>query len=341
MVVGVQYLRAVAALLVVFVHLQEQLQRAGHAIPLALYGSVGVDIFFVISGFVMWHTSQDHHRTLDFYYRRIIRIVPLYWALTSVVVAMLVLAPSLVRSGKLDWAHVAASYFFVPMAHPVATTSMFPVLVPGWTLNYEMFFYLVFGLALLLPRAMRLAALSVAFGVLAAGYFVVPRGATAASFYTDPIILEFLLGIVLGALCGRGAKLPGWSAALLIVAGVALILFRFEAHRFLRDGIGAAMIVYGAVLFEMGRPVRRRPALMLLGDASYSLYLSHALVLSALFQVMARIVPVATIPGAVVYVLGAIVVSFAIAILLYRYVEKPALRYLKRRGPPDGTAPAG
>lgn len=341
MVVGVQYLRAFAALLVVFVHLQEQLQRAGHAIPLALYGSVGVDIFFVISGFVMWHTSQDHHRTLDFYYRRIIRIVPLYWALTSVVVAMLVFAPSLVRSGKLDWAHVAASYFFVPMEHPVATDAMFPALVPGWTLNYEMFFYLLFGLALLLPRARRLGALTIAFGVLAAGYFFIPRGATAAAFYTDPIILEFLLGIVLGALCGKGAKLPGWAAALLIAAGTALILCRFDAHRFVRDGIGAAMIVYGAVLFEMGRAVRRRPALMLLGDASYSLYLSHALILSGLFQVMNRVVPVGTIAGAIVYLLVAVTGSIAIAVLLYRFVEKPALVYLRRRGPPDGKAPGG
>lgn len=341
MVVGVQYLRAAAAILVVFVHLQEQLQRAGHEIPLALYGSVGVDIFFVISGFVMWHTSQDHHRTLDFYYRRIIRIVPLYWALTSVVVAMLVFAPSLVRSGKLDWAHIAASYFFIPTAHPVATDAMFPALVPGWTLNYEMFFYLLFGLALLLPRATRLGALTVAFGLLAAGYFVVPRGMTAAAFYTDPIILEFLLGIFLGALCGKGAKLPGWAAALLIAAGTALILYRFDAHRFVRDGIGAAMIVYGAVLFEMGRTVRRRPTLMLLGDASYSLYLSHALILSGLFQVMNRVLPIGTIPGAIVYLLVAAAGSITAAILLYRLVEKPALAYLKLRGPADGKAAGG
>lgn len=340
MVVGVQYLRAIAAALVVFVHLQEQLQRAGHSIPLALYGSAGVDIFFVISGFVMWHTSQDHHRTLDFYYRRIIRIVPLYWALTSVVVAMLLWTPSLVRSGSFDWAHVVASYFFVPMAHPVATESMFPVLIPGWTLNYEMFFYLIFGLALLLPRSKRLAALCIAFAALAAAYFVVPREMTAAAFYTDPIILEFLLGILLGALCGRGAKLSGRTATLLIVAGAILILCRFDVHRFVRDGIGAAMIVYGAVLFEMGRPVRRRPALMLLGDASYSLYLSHALVLSGLFQIMNRIVPVGTIAGAIVYLLAAVTVSVAAAILLYRLIEKPALAYLKLRGPPDGKAPA-
>jgi peptidoglycan/LPS O-acetylase OafA/YrhL len=175
-------------------HLGLQMARLGYRGPWPDILLSGVDVFFVISGFIMWVTTARRGQPLEFYRHRLARIVPLYWLVTTAVVAILVVAPGAVQSGKVDVWHIVASYLFIPVVHPV-TGLMQPVLVPGWTLNYEMFFYALFGVSLLLPRMTRLLALIVVLGGLAAlGHLPVIAPASAAEFYTRDIVLEFALG---------------------------------------------------------------------------------------------------------------------------------------------------
>jgi len=108
---SIQYLRGVAALFVVFYHCFVQVQRLGYAGPVPQFFASGVDIFFVISGFIMWCTTCDGKvGTLEFWTRRVIRIVPLYWLVTTSYVAILLINPGWMQSAKFDLYHVVASY---------------------------------------------------------------------------------------------------------------------------------------------------------------------------------------------------------------------------------------
>ena len=176
---AIQYLRGIAALMVVVVHIPVQLSRMGFNGDWPEFLNIGVDIFFVISGFIMWTTTFDGRvGVAQFLSRRLVRIAPLYWALTSITVLVMLAAPTLVQSGKLDLQHVITSYLFVASQHPV-TQLMEPILVPGWTLNYEMFFYVVFALCLPLRAGFRaMAVMAILVTLVALQVFVPDRKST-------------------------------------------------------------------------------------------------------------------------------------------------------------------
>lgn len=329
---SIQYLRAVAALMVVIYHLHVPMQRLGLDGTAPGWLAGGVDLFFVISGMIMWVTTAGRRVTpFDFYWRRIVRIVPLYWILTSLLVGLLLVAPALLQSARFDLWHVIASYLFLPAHHPV-TGLMQPVLIPGWTLNYEMFFYLLFGAALLLPQADRLLAMLAGLcGLALVGLFLPDN--TVAGFYTNPIIVEFALGMVLGWAYGRGFALPRTLALVLIVLGfAAMVILGGEDQdpmRLLLWGLPAMVIVAGALSLERTGGVARVGPAVLLGDASYALYLFHGIVLSAAGQVWRLLgldqMPFALPAFAVVALIGAIIAS----IVVHLVVEQPVNRLLR------------
>lgn len=327
-ILSIQYLRGCAALMIVFYHLKLQLDRVGYAGYWPHFLSAGVDIFFVISGFIMWITTAKGMTTLEFYRRRIIRIVPLYWLLTSVVLATSIAVPSVVQSGRLERFHVLGSYLFFPVVHPILS-AMEPLLVPGWTLNYEMFFYAIFGLALILPTIPRLVVVStILFGLAAIPVLTRVPPLTAVEFYTSDRIIEFAFGIGLGWLYGGGAKFPkpfAWAAFLLGACAIALI-GDSDMSRGLSVGVPALLMVAGAVMIERLRGIPNIGSLHLLGNASYSLYLSHTIVLSMIGQLWRKF-PLGLFPGALI-VFGCLSIASAIAmgVLIYLYIEVPMLR---------------
>ena len=148
---NIQYLRGVAALMVVLFHVLDSSGRLGEAVVLPAFpaGEAGVDLFFVISGFIIWHTSRDPGLTPGrFMTKRIKRVVPLYWFFTLAMAAIVIVAPSLLRTTVFEPMHVIASLAFVPYLHPTLHAYN-PLVFVGWTLNYEMAFYVAF--ALLVP----------------------------------------------------------------------------------------------------------------------------------------------------------------------------------------------
>jgi peptidoglycan/LPS O-acetylase OafA/YrhL len=270
--------------MIVVHHLQNQLGRLG--LPQAEWYALpaGVDIFFVISGFIIWVTtaSRPERTALAFYRDRVTRIVPLYWAMTMILAAVLVAAPGAASSAVLDASHLAWSFFFIPAVHP--TTQLYqPTLIPGWTLNLEMFFYAIFGAAMAASGAsLRLRCSIVVLTLIAvatAGY-VVPLGGVAA-FYAQDILAEFALGILIGvAFMERRLVKSNWFWIPLGL-GVALLVAQtplIEAEsRLFRWGLPSALIVLGAVFVPQSGPV----ILQWLGDWSYALYLSHPITLAA------------------------------------------------------------
>lgn len=329
MIVSLQYLRAVAALMVVAFHASEKLGKmAGATHPLSFTaGLAGVDIFFVISGFIMLATTWDKDVTpAAFARKRIERIVPLYWLLTLFVVAVVLVHPGLLSTASLDASHLAASLLFFPWPHPVLDAHM-PLLVPGWTLNYEMAFYALFAASLVLPGRYRVGILVSALCCAAfAGLFVAPD--TIAAFYLDSVILEFAAGLLLASVWRRGLRMSRTAALCLVGLGFLGLHFGSETElpRIVWAGIPALMIVAGVVHADGTKDQRPLRLPMLLGDASYSIYLSHVIVLPVLAKAWSAAgYGSAGVEGPAFLAL-ALLASAAAGAALYGAVERPLMR---------------
>ena len=277
---SVQYLRAVAVVMIVLYAIGRALQRPGHG---AAWLQRGIDIFCVLSGFVLWNSTVSRRMsTLAFFRRRLARVVPLYWFLTTAtVVGLLLLDPTAMETGRVVPMHVLRSYLFVPTIHPL-TRLVQPLLVPGWTLNEAMYVYFLFGLCLLLPMAARLPAIwlmllatvALRHGPLHRNLFI--------EFYGRTITLEFGLGLLLGWASGRGWRVGRSAAAALLAVGcLALVMLPYHAPQVLLSGLPALAVVAGLLGLEQASRLSRLPALARVGDAAYSVYLIYPLALAA------------------------------------------------------------
>ncbi len=321
MLVQLQYLRAVAALMVVYFHSVLQLEKVNPAVNATpfVYGETGVDIFFVLSGFVMWLTTSGRKTTpVDFARKRIRRIVPLYWLATLFSAIVALVAPSILKSTVFDLPHLLASLLFLPWANPADPTTTTPVVVPGWTLNYEMFFYFVFALLLPTREAYRLPAMFATFLAIIALCHILPA-TTATAFYGEPIILEFVAGAVLGWLYLQKALLPQRWAWVLLAVGFAFLLINEylvrPEGRFYAWGIPAIFIVYSAISIDFSKlPVIGW--LNYLGDASYEIYITHAFTLAFLRTVVNRI-PIGLLQQPVVFVMLCLVLSSIVGAIIH------------------------
>ena len=330
---SIQFLRGIAAVGVLGFH------AAGRAGGSFGVGAAGVDVFFVISGFIMWVvTCRKPPTPGQFLARRAERIIPLYWLVTLVTAAAAILAPAAFPAMRPTAAHVAQSLLFVP--HRDATGLIAPLIVPGWTLNYEIFFYLLFAATLLAPARLRVWLVSGTLAVLVA---LRPLGDSANALwatYTDPILLEFAGGLWLGW-AWSADRLPGRGAAVLLMilglaglAATAVTGIDVSGARVLLWGLPAAALVTGAVSFERHGAVPRWRLLEEIGNASYSIYLVHGLAISAVLRLMR---PVVAAPPAVVFIV-AILAGLLSGLASYHGLERPLMRFMKRPGPSSRPA---
>ena len=209
---SIQHLRGVAALMVVFFHC---FQWTWTPFPT---GQAGVDLFFVISGFVMWTvTERQPQSPAEFLRRRFARIAPPYWLATLLAAGLALAWPALFLEIRVDPEHLWKSLLFLPHRDPFGNP--FPVLPVGWTLIYEVFFYLVFAFAMLFGRA-RMAVLTAILCLAGLSGFVWLR---TYVFGLNPMLLEFLAGAWLGKLwCER--KLPSRaSGAVILLAAIGAL----------------------------------------------------------------------------------------------------------------------
>jgi len=334
---GVQLLRAIAALAVVAAHCTATqvtyAARGWSAAPAfdASAGTAGVDLFFVISGFIMASISRfygdDAMRARVFLVRRIVRIVPVYWLYTSALLAFCLALPQIMHMVKAEPAHVLASYLFVP--YPRSDGMAYPLVWVGWTLNLEMAFYLVFGVSLCFARRTRIALVYGAILAMAAAGALLRPEAWWQRWWLEPMYLEFLYGLAIGWLAYRGARLPEWLAWALIVGGLGLMPLVAGAVelRAITWGACAFLVVLGAVSIR-----RRLPAfVLLLGDASYSIYLSHIVTVPAASRALARFVE-----NPVTSFFLALAAGTVGGVVAYWLLERPLLEWLKRRRKEDG-----
>ena len=295
------------------------------------HGSFGVDLFFVLSGFIIAHSSKEGSR--HFLRRRVIRVLPPYWIATTLSGPLILLAMP-VRDA-LGWYGRSLLFLTGPGGQP-------PILFVGWTLVYELAFYLVHAAALRIggKRAPLIAAailLALAYGARAAGL----------SARDWPLLIEFAYGLVIFLLVERpgiASGHPGWGAALVVTgvillhAGEGLVLGRQGASadqlRTLVLGLPATAVVLGLLLLETAGRTVRSPFVMMLGASSYTLYLLHPLVLSFALPLAAGSVALR-----LTMLAALLAISVGVALGFHYWMEAPVLRRLWRHLGSEGDPP--
>jgi exopolysaccharide production protein ExoZ len=297
---NVQALRALAANGVMISHLLIVERKYGSSIlPAgAQFGAFGVDLFFVISGFIMATIAREGGWA-SFLISRARRILPPYWLYTTIVLLVSLVAPAVVNSSLGTPPSLWRSYLLIPDVVP-------PLLAVGWTMIHESYFYLVFGGMLFLMGAFGLALpillLVWATTVICLNHIFRLYGVTdpVAAVVAHPLTLEFIFGAVVGILIRRGATSFGIYALLAgaSLLAIALLAFPDETTAFIVDkgwarvlviGLPYGLIVYGVVALERLGVLTAPAWLVAIGDASYSTYLSHVLVLSAFGRLFAQL----------------------------------------------------
>lgn len=335
---SIQMLRALAASLVVIAHAQVHLEVRKHIPgldPFLDLGRVGVDLFFIISGFIMVYVASNEFTKpgapRDFFIRRFIRVVPTYWIYTSALAVLMIALPQLFSDGKeFELSHYFASLLFIPWENNIGHLK--PLLPVGWTLNYEMYFYFVFALLLFLPRKYFLAGMSVALvGSILSGIFFKPLP-PLFSVVTSPLMLEFLIGCGIGLLFMGKTHLPKTISYALFVAGVTWLLLAagdFIPHtiRTISWGLPSAMIVTGILFLEKSSAISISKLLVAIGGSSYSLYLTHIFTINALGKIW-----VSVFHGYYgLFVIACVICSVLVGHIAYLVIEKPAIRFLGGR----------
>ncbi|MDF0543609.1 acyltransferase [Sphingobium sp. H39-3-25] len=336
----VQALRAIAAWLVIVTH---GALRVSEFAPLGLpmrafdlLGALGVTMFFTLSGFIMVHISRhgfgEPGAPAAFLRRRIIRVVPLYWIMTALAAAMI-----LKNAEPLGTTQLLTSLLFIPYLD--SGPFIRPVLGVGWTLNYEMFFYLLFAASLFFRRGLDFLAMFL-LALLVLGQelnpvwdFHSPRNALET--WTSPLLLPFLLGMGLALVREARQQMRTRHPFLILAAGCAAMLI-VQAWlvpqgsypgwwHILALGIGSAL-AGAAILAADSLTI---PAwLVFSGDASYSLYLVHPLLFGIARRLGGQTLAHSSPHLAITLYVA---MSTVAGITLYVVVERPITRFLSQR----------
>jgi peptidoglycan/LPS O-acetylase OafA/YrhL len=295
-------MRFVAALMVVLVHATYYTsERLDPAIQIYAKGANGVRLFFVISGFVMVASSRKLLGQTGgwrvFAERRILRIVPIYWLVLFFKLVVLATSSGLALHTSLDWPFVIKSFLFIPAYN--LDHEIFPLHGVGWTLNFEMFFYSLFTLALMLRIQPILGIAPVLIGLAVMSVFRNASWPVPLFFYANPTVLDFLAGMLIAQWWGTTSTSqspPAWPPAFawgLIIAGLGYLFLPFHHSMMpLVDSLSvtcaAAAAIVGAVALEERLGARLPRFALFMGAASYSLYLVHPLIGPAFPALFAR-----------------------------------------------------
>lgn len=337
---NIQALRGVAVLLVVLFHLaivEKKYGGVGTILPEILnFGMFGVDLFFVISGFVMVTVTrgafQSVGKSMQFLYHRASRIYPAYWVYSLLVLLVFLVKPSLVNSSQGNEVNILASFLLWP-------TERLPLLMIGWTLIHEIYFYVVFFVVLLLMRESHLvyALLSWMAVILCANIFY-EFSIPALKIVFHLLTLEFILGCFVALFFYRITALITDTRISIIIAVAGFVVPLYGQHvyssvsgqvdpqgwwRILIFGVPAVAMVFGLVGAERGGFVLH-PFLIKMGDASYSIYLSHLLTLSVLGRLWKPFATDSVLDNWIM-IPTILILTIVVGMVSFRYIERPLL----------------
>jgi peptidoglycan/LPS O-acetylase OafA/YrhL len=347
--VTIQILRGIAALGVVYTHCATE----GGFNGLKNTGAWGVDIFFIVSGFIIAYIVSRN--TENFMIKRIFRVVPLYFIATFSIVFVAVIFPDLIHGTKISMEKIIKSILFIPYKDELKQN--LPILGPGWTLNFEMFFYLIMAFCVFLVKNKKylpmfcsavLIVLLFVFNVVKLDFFIFEYYRS----YNGGLFPEFIYGLLLyliySHIKSRTSIISSPNILLLIriicivvIIGSLVYLITsdvmgvyFSENRNLQKGIPALLLVIAALLLEENVNVKGVIAkiFVLLGDASYAMYLFHYHIIAFLSRVILQklIGNNNTIIVEILKLLFIIIVTVIISVYLYKFVDMPIQKKLKK-----------
>lgn len=341
---SIQVLRGVAAVAIVLTHALSMLKgyEAKYGLPKAWLNQFplsnvtpcGVDVFFVISGFIMamltWASHKKKGAAVNFITKRLTRIFPAYWLWTTVIVILLLLFPFLFASQKFNFYEVIMSYLLLPYS-PTGTNNS-PVIVGGWTLRYEMYFYFLVFIGLFFARRHFIIGLGLLFFLTT---FVIPLPSTPLGFLlSNPLLWEFYGGYLLYGLYRSGVKIPASVCIVCAFAAICMFYFfapqRFIIGRAICWGPPAVLLVGAAVFLEQSLRLKIPHWLVYLGDSSYTLYLSHFILLPGIGRVGVMLGLHQMLPPDMQIGLYFIIAILA-SCILYALTERPMLALLSKK----------
>ena len=313
----IQVLRFFAAFSVMMVHL-----------PIIGFGIWGVDIFFVISGFIMMYVTENNQK--NFLIKRIIRIVPLYWILTLGVFSIAIFYPDLLNNTTANFEHLIKSLFFIPFDKN--GSGHFPILFLGWTLNFEIIFYILFSISLIFSKKNKLI-LSSVFIVLFLLFnsFLSDKYFISASYF-DFIFFEFIFGMAAFVIWKKFKnKIPlnlfNHLIFLLFLFLTTFILNYFYTIRSISYGVPACILLIYFLFFLNDK---RFPKIFVtLGDASYCIYLLHPYIVQSFYKIF-EIGKHGLIIESFFTMIITILVCL-ISILIYKLIELPINISLRKK----------
>ena len=321
---SIQYLRGIASVFVLTQHaIHKSESKYGIGSNAFSIGESGVDLFFIISGFIIAYTSNKHFDLGKFIYSRITRIIPMYWLVTSAALLALAVIPEAVNSSGGKPA-ILESYLLLPSADSYLIKN-------GWTLSYEMYFYFIFALTLLTTNDNSYNTTLFSILLLSALGLAI-QGNLYFEYATNYILLEFVFGIIIFKYY---EKIPKSACYALISTGITALLIvnimQIELKRTIAYGVPWSILVMGLVSLDSKSNWKASNkftyALKLLGDSSYSLYLVHPFTLVASFYACSFFLS-STYFNQITLI--SIAISLIVGHLSFEYVEKPILARLKR-----------
>lgn len=341
-IISIQILRGFAAIAIVFIHMNGIIRQYGssrdYLFPSTEIANAGVDVFFIISGVIMaiiTSRMQDRNTTaLTFLLRRVTRIYPIYWIYLGLFVLgnLLIQGSIMETSGHLSLMTIVQSAFLIP-------NQDLPILIIAWTLEFEIYFYLLFTLLIAAKKQFELKYLYGGAVILVLIGTMLQVDLALWSLVTDPLLLEFAFGVLIGAIY---LKKPKLNALPFLVIGAVLVtlevlgvsaaeIFDMYGTRFgrlVRFGLPAMFIVAGFLFANPFISKYSPPILQKIGNASYSLYLSHLLVLSIAGKLWSVLGLMNYFPDPI-FALFLLSASLIWSLFSYRYLELPLIRFTR------------
>ena len=314
---SIQVLRFFAAFSVMMVHL-----------PVFEFGIWGVDIFFVISGFIMMYVTENNEKF--FLLKRIFRIVPLYWILTLGVFVLAIFIPEVLNNTTANTAHLIKSLFFIPFDKN--GTGHFPILFLGWTLNFEVIFYFLFSLSLVFFKENRMIACSIFIIIFLVFNKVFSEKNFIFETYANDIFIEFIFGMILFTIWKRyknkiSTNLTNHFICLTILLVSIFILNYYNFSRSISYGLPSLILAIYFLFFL--NHLKFPKILVSLGDASYCIYLLHPYIIQFFYKILE--INEYDIIIELFFTLIISIIVFIISLLIYKFIEFPINGSLRKK----------
>lgn len=330
MLYSIQTLRAVAAWIVVAHHYVLTVhgfsQKTTYLAFLSSYGAIGVDIFFIISGFVIYNSAQKNSVSpLNFAINRAARIIPIYWICTFITALIFTCWPEFIPSIAVDLSFFIKSLLFIPSPHP-SGFGIYPLVTVGWTLNFEAIFYLILFLALFFGKSRLLSTIFIGIFLLNS---IFAKYAPEFQYYSSNIIYEFFMGVLIAAFYKKNEckNINTITSIILLFIGIYLL---YKAggvsHDPIQNGIPCAMIFISIISQE--RYFIKLKYINHLGNWSYSTYLFHPLIIPICIR-FTNTFSLDQKNAIILIITGTLATSY----LSFRFIENPISKITKSKFP--------